>query len=61
VARADALRLKEQIDKARTAQDDDKLHDLLSNVDPKRLPEVRRELADVLAGYAMGRRKTDGE
>jgi hypothetical protein len=52
-ARADALRLKEKIDAARAAGDDDTLHTLLSQIDPHALPEVRREFADVLAGHAM--------
>ena len=52
-ARADALRLKEQIDEARSSESDDKLHDALSKVDPKQLSEVQRELADVLAGNKM--------
>lgn len=51
--RADALRLKEQIDAARAAGDDDKLHDLLSRVDPHALPQMRTEFLDVLAGHAM--------
>src|SRR5262249_21048683 len=53
VARADALRLRDATESARGSQDDDKLHDQWSNIDPKRLPEVRRELADILAGHAM--------
>ena len=52
-ARADALRLKDQIDAARAAGDDDKLHDLLAAIDPKRLPEVRREFLDILARNPM--------
>jgi hypothetical protein len=52
-ARADALRLKDQIDAARAAGNDDKLHDLLAQIDPKRLPEVKSEFVDVLAGNAM--------
>ena len=53
--RADALRLKEQIDAARAAGDDDKLHDLLSKVDPRALPQMRTEFLDILAGHAMTR------
>lgn len=52
-ARADALRLKEGIDAARAAGNDDKLHDLLSKIDPKRLPEVRTEFVDILAKNPM--------
>jgi hypothetical protein len=51
-ARADALRLKDQIDAARAAGNDDKLHDLLSQLD-QRLPEVRTEFVDITAGHAM--------
>ena len=51
--RADALRLKEQIDAARAAGDDDKLHELLSKIDPRALPEMRTEFLDVAAGHAM--------
>lgn len=53
VARADALRLKEQIDAARAAGDDDKLHDLLSAIDKNQLPNVRTEFVDILSGHAM--------
>ena len=52
-ARADALRLKEGIDAARAKGDDDKVHDLLSQIDPERLPEVRTEFVDILNKNAM--------
>jgi hypothetical protein len=48
-ARADALRLKQQIDEARESGDDDKLHDALASIDPKRLPELQVEFAKLLA------------
>jgi hypothetical protein len=58
-ARADALRLKQQIDAARTGENDDKLHDALAGVDPKNLPEVQREFTDILAGNPMTEKKPD--
>jgi hypothetical protein len=53
VARADALRLQEKIDRARAEGNDDALHDALSSIDPQRLPEVRREFAHLQAGGAL--------
>lgn len=53
VMRANAARLLEQIDQARMSESDDKLHDALASVDPRQLPELRREAAHLIAGGGL--------
>ncbi len=47
IHRADALRLRDQIDAARRDQDNDGLNDLLAGIDPAELPAIRHEFAEI--------------
>lgn len=60
VARADAVRLKETIDKARLKKDDDAVHDALEGMDQEQIDAIAKEFATLKGVTKAGTKPLEG-